>query len=279
MTPALSTFAIFAFAILAGIIGSMLGLGGGIVIVPALTLLFGYDIRTAVAASAVAVIATSTGAAVAYLRDRITNTRIAMLLEVGTTAGALSGALFAAFVSPRVVFLLFALLMAYSAYSMFRARKAELPHGVVPDRLSERLRLKGAYYDQALERTVEYESTGTLPGLALMYLSGALAGLLGIGGGAFKVLAMDQIMKLPIKVSTATSNFMIGVTAAASASVYFVRGDVQPLIAGPVALGVLAGAMLGARLMVRLKGSTMRLLFIPVLVYIALQMGYKGLTM
>jgi uncharacterized membrane protein YfcA len=276
LTPAMSTFAIFTISIVAGIIGSMLGLGGGIIIVPALTLLFGYEIRTAVAASAVAVIATSTGAAVAYLRDHLTNSRIAMLLEVGTTAGALSGALAAAVLPARVIFILFALLMGYSAWSQFRARKTELPEGVVPDKLSERLRLKGTYYDKALGRTISYQATGTLPGIFLMYLSGALAGLLGIGGGAFKVLAMDQVMKLPIKVSTATSNFMIGVTAAASASVYFVRGDVQPLVAGPVALGVLAGALIGARLMVKLKGSTIRLLFIPVLVYIAIQMGYKG---
>lgn len=279
MTPVLSILAIFAVAVLAGLVGSLLGLGGGIIIVPALTLLFGYDIRTAVAASAVAVIATSTGAAVAYLRDRITNTRIAMLLEVGTTAGALSGALIAGLVAPQYLFLLFGLLMFYSAYSMFRARKTELPEGVVPDRLSERLRLRGSYYDQALGRTVRYEATGTLTGLGLMYLSGSLAGLLGIGGGAFKVLAMDQVMKLPIKVSTATSNFMIGVTAAASASVYFVRGDVDPMVAGPVALGVLAGAMFGARWMVKLKGSTIRRLFIPVLIYIAAQMTWKGVTM
>lgn len=278
MTPILSTFTIFGVAILAGIVGSVLGLGGGIIIVPALTLLFGYEIRTAVAASAVAVIATSTGAAVAYLRDRITNTRIAMLLEVGTTAGALSGALIAGLVPGKFIFLLFGLLMGYSAYSMFQARKTELPVGVVPDQLSERLRLRGSYYDQALGQTISYTATGTLPGLGLMYLSGALAGLLGIGGGAFKVLAMDQIMRLPIKVSTATSNFMIGVTAAAGASVYFVRGDVEPLVAGPVALGVLVGAMIGARLMVKLKGSTLRLLFIPVLVVIAVQMAWKGVT-
>lgn len=279
MSPILTTFAIFAVSIVAGLVGSMLGLGGGIIIVPALTLLFGYDILTAVAASAVAVIATSTGAAVAYLRDHITNTRIAMLLEVGTTTGALSGALIAGLVPARVVFLLFGLLMGYSAWSMFRARKHELPQDVVPDRLSQRLSLNGVYYDKALDRSVEYQATGTLPGLFLMYLSGAAAGLLGIGGGAFKVLAMDQVMHLPIKVSTATSNFMIGVTAAASASVYFVRGDVQPLIAGPVALGVLAGAILGARLMVKLKGTTLRLLFIPALVYVAIQMVWKGVTL
>ncbi len=279
MTPALLTLSIFLIAILAGLVGSVLGLGGGIIVVPALTLLFGFEIRTAVAASAVAVIATSTGAAVAYLRDHITNTRIAMLLEVGTTLGALSGALVAGLLPAQYLFLLFGLLMAYSAWSMFRARKTELPEGVQPDRLSQQLHLSGSYYDQALERQVSYEATGTLPGLLLMYISGALAGLLGIGGGAFKVLAMDQIMRLPIKVSTATSNFMIGVTAAAGATVYFVRGDVEPLVAGPVALGVLLGAMAGARLMVKLKGSTLRKLFIPVLVYIALQMAWKGVSL
>jgi len=256
----------------------MLGLGGGLIIVPALTLLFGYEIRTAVAASAVAIIATSTGAAVAYLRDRITNTRVAMLLEVGSVTGALSGALIAGVIPSQAVFFLFGLLMAYSAWSMFRARKSELPEGVVPDRLSEMLGLRGSYYDQALGRTVEYQATGTLPGLGIMYISGAAAGLLGVGGGIFKVLAMDQIMRLPIKVSTATSNFMIGVTAAAGASVYFVRGDVEPLVAGPVALGVLLGALIGARVMVRLKGSTLRLLFVPLLAYVALQMIWKGVA-
>lgn len=278
MNPILQTLSILGTSLVAGLVGSMLGLGGGIIIVPALTLLFGYDFRTAVAASAVAIIATSTGATVAYLRDHITNTRIAMFLEIGSTLGALSGAFIAGYLPTRFLFLLFALLMAYSAYSMFRARKTELPEGVVPDRLSQRLRLSGSYYDKALGRTVAYQATGTLPGLFLMYVSGALAGLLGVGGGAFKVPAMDIVMRLPIKVSTATSNFMIGVTAAASASVYFVRGDVEPLVAGPVALGVLGGALLGSRLMVKLKGSTLRLLFIPLLVYVAFQMAWKGVT-
>ncbi|MBY6278146.1 MAG: sulfite exporter TauE/SafE family protein [Symbiobacterium thermophilum] len=278
MTPVALTLAILLTSVLAGLVGSMLGLGGGIIIVPALTLFFGYDFRTAVAASAVAIIATSTGAAVAYLRDHITNTRIAMFLEIGSTLGALSGAFIAGYVPARFLFLLFAALMAYSAFSMFRARKSELREDVVPDRLSERLQLRGAYYDKALGRTISYRATGALPGLLLMYVSGAFAGLLGVGGGTFKVPAMDIVMKLPIKVSTATSNFMIGVTAAASAAVYFVRGDVQPLVAGPVALGVLCGALLGSRLMVRMKGSTLRLLFVPLLVYVAVQMAWKGVT-
>jgi uncharacterized membrane protein YfcA len=274
----LDTLTLFVIAIFAGAIGAILGLGGGIIIVPVLTLFFGVEIHTAVAASAVSVIATSTGAAVAYLKDRLTNSRIAMLLQVGTTTGALTGALVAGWLYPQYLYLLFGLLMAYSALAMYRARRTELPEGVVSDRLSKRLRLQGDYYDQSLGKMVHYEVARVLPGLGLMYASGALAGLLGIGGGSFKVLAMDQVMRLPIKVSTATSNFMIGVTAAASSAVYFVRGDVEPLIAGPVALGVLGGALIGTRVMVRLKGSTIRALFVPVLLVIAIQMIYKGVT-
>jgi uncharacterized membrane protein YfcA len=274
---ATSTLTLFLISVVAGVLGSLLGLGGGIIIVPALTLLFGYDIRTAVAASTVSIIATSTGAAVAYLQDRLTNTRVAMWLEMGTASGAMTGAVLAGLVSAKFLFFLFALLMLYSAYNMYQVRKSELPAGVQPDALSSRLRLAGAYHDQVLDRTVEYQVTNTKTGLILMFFSGAAAGLLGIGAGVFKVLAMDQVMKMPIKASTATSNFMIGVTAAASSVVYFVRGDVKPLVAGPVALGVLAGALVGTRIMVRLKGTTLRKIFIPVLLAVAVQMLWKGL--
>lgn len=271
-----STVLMFAISILAGCVGAMLGLGGGIIIVPALTLIFGVDIHYAVAASAVSIIATSTGASVAFLKDRLTNTRVAMLLQVGTTVGALTGALVAAAMEPRLLYVLFGLLMSYSAVSMYRARKSELPEGVEADALAQRLRLAGAYYDQALGREVDYHVTRTLPGFSLMYVSGALAGMLGIGGGAFKVLAMDQVMRMPIKVSTATSNFMIGVTACASSLIYFLQGQVQPAIAGPVALGVLGGSLIGTRLMVRMKGTTLRTIFVPVLVIVAVQMIWKG---
>lgn len=279
MGTGVAALLIFAVSVVAGVAGALLGLGGGIIVVPALALLFGTGIRQAVAASAVSVIATSTGAAIAYLRDRLTNTRVAMFLEVGTTTGALTGALLAGWLDTRYLFILFGLLLAYSALGMYRARRSELPGPVRPDRLAQRLRLAGAYYDPALGRTVEYAVARSLPGLVLMYFSGLVAGLLGIGAGAFKVLAMDQVMRLPIKVSTATSNFMIGVTAAASAAVYFARGDVDPAIAGPVALGVLCGALLGTRIMVRLRGSTIRTLFVPVLVVLAAQMIWKGVTL
>lgn len=261
---------------MAGVVGSILGLGGGIIIVPSLSLLFGMPMRLAVAASTVSIIATSTGAAVAYLRDRLTNTRVAMWLEMGTATGALSGALLAGYLDQRVLSILFGLLLCYSGYNMFRTRKAELPGEVVPDSLSKKLNLAGSYYDRMLGRRVEYQVTRTVPGLIIMYFSGIAAGLLGIGAGIFKVTAMDQVMGMPFKASTATSNFMIGVTAASGAVVYFARGDVKPLVAGPVVLGVLAGAVLGARLMMRMKTSTIRKLFIPLMVYTAIEMIYRG---
>lgn len=243
---------------------------------PALTLLFGVPMRTAVAASTVSIIATSTGAAVAFLHDRLTNTRVAMWLEMGTSTGALTGALIAGYLDQRILFILFGALLAYSGYNMFKARKAELPAEVVPDRVSRKLNLAGSYYDRLLGKRVEYQVTGTIPALIVMYFSGAAAGLLGIGAGIFKVPAMDQIMRMPFKASTATSNFMIGVTAVSGAVVYFARGDVKPLVAGPVVLGVLLGAIWGAKLMVRLKTSTIRKLFIPLIIYTAIEMIYRG---
>jgi uncharacterized membrane protein YfcA len=275
----LHVLGIFLIAVVAGIIGSILGLGGGIIVVPALTLLYGYEPRLAVAASAVSVIATSSGAAISYLKERVTNTRIGMLLEVATTLGALTGAMVAGYLPAKALFLIFALLMLYSAWNMFQARKQELPGSVTPDHLSQKLRLEGVYYDQSLGREVHYQVARTVPAFGVMYLSGGLSALLGIGGGMFKVLAMDQIMKLPYKVSTATSNFMIGVTAATSATVYLIRGDVDPTLATPVALGVLAGAQIGAKLMLKMKVRTMRLLFVPVLLYVAVQMAVKGLNL
>lgn len=272
-----TTIEIFCIAIGAGIVGSILGLGGGIIIVPTLTLLFGVPMRTAVAASTISIIATSTGAAVAFLHDRLTNTRVAMWLEMGTSTGALTGALLAGFLDQRFLFILFGALLAYSGYNMFKTRKAELPGEVEPDRVSRKLNLGGSYYDRLLGRRVEYQVTGTIPGLIIMYFSGAAAGLLGIGAGIFKVSAMDQVMHMPFKASTATSNFMIGVTAASGAVVYFARGDVKPLVAGPVVLGVLLGAVMGARLMVRMKTSTIRKFFIPLIIYTAIEMIYRGI--
>jgi len=195
---------------------------------------------------------------------------------MGTATGALSGALIAGFINQRLLYVMFGLLLAYSTVNMFKARTSELPTGVVPDALSKRLRLNGSYYDKALGHRVDYQVTRTVPGLIIMVFSGAAAGLLGIGAGIFKVPAMDQVMGMPFKASTATSNFMIGVTAASGAVVYFARGDVKPLVAGPVVLGVLLGAVVGGKLMVRLKANRIRLGFIPLIAYTAIEMIYRG---
>ncbi|MDI7276435.1 MAG: sulfite exporter TauE/SafE family protein [Anaerolineae bacterium] len=261
----------------AGLLGALLGLGGGVILVPVLTLLLGVDIRYAIAASIVSVIATSSGAAAAYVRDGITNMRIGMFLETGTTAGAVTGALVGGVLTGRVLYVLFAVIIAYCAYAMFRKRGEEAPRATRGDALAGRLRLGGAYYDAALGRTVEYHATNTLPVLGLTYVAGMVSGLLGIGGGPLKVPAMDIAMRLPIKVSTATSNFMIGVTAAASAAIYFMRGQVHPAVAAPVAVGVLGGAVAGARLMGRVRGQFIRLLFSGLLAILAVQMLLKGL--
>lgn len=267
---------ILLISVVAGFLGSLLGLGGGIIITPALTLLMGIDIKYAIGASIVSVIATSSGSAIAYLRDKITNVRIGMFLEIATTTGALTGAFLAGFLSTKLLYLIFGLLLLYSAINMFRKRNQELPKDIVPHPLAEKLKLNGAYYDHSLSREVSYNVSGIYGGFGMMYAAGIISGLLGIGSGIFKVMAMDSFMKLPMKVSTATSNFMIGVTAAASAGVYLSRGNIDPKIAAPVALGVLLGASIGTRVMQRLKSKTLRLIFIPVLLYISIQMIVKG---
>ena len=272
-------FAILLMSLAAGVGGAILGLGGGIIIVPALTLLLHLPIRYAIGASIVAVIATSSGAAAAYIRDRLTNLRIGIALEVMTTLGALTGASVAGWVSPRWLYIVFGLLLAYSAFALLGRLQMELPGEVPYDPLAARLRFTGEYYDQALGQRVPYTATGVIPGGAMMYLAGIFSGLLGIGSGLFKVLAMDVAMRLPMKVSTSTSNFMIGVTAAASAGVYFARGDVHPLVAAPVALGVLSGAWLGSRIMGQLRNTTIRKLFIPVLALVAVGMIVRGIQL
>ena len=276
VTPLTFTLVAFALSVGAGVLGSLLGLGGGIVVVPALTLLLHVDIRFAIGASIVSVIATSSGAAAAYVREGMTNLRVAMFLELGSTAGALSGAYLAGILPVRTLYLVFGVVMGYSALAMFRNRHRQLAAVVPADPLADRLRLHSSYTDDALGHEVEYRVTGSKLGLALMYVAGLTSGLLGIGSGALKVPAMDLAMRLPIKVSTATSNFMIGVTAAASAGVYFARGDVDPFVAGPVAMGVLIGALAGSRLLGRLRSSVIRTVFVVVLLWVSLQMLLKG---
>jgi uncharacterized membrane protein YfcA len=268
---------ILIFSVIAGIFGALLGLGGGIIVIPALTLLLGVDIRYAIGASIVSVIATSSGAAIAYVRDNITNLRIGMFLEIATTLGAITGAYIAGLISSKYLYIIFGLVLLYSALAMLKKRKEEIPQNVTSHPLAKKLNLEGSYFDKVLNKEIKYKVAGVYEAFSTMYLAGILSGLLGIGSGAFKVLAMDLFMKLPMKVSTATSNFMIGVTAAASAGVYLMRGTINPEIAGPVAIGVLIGATLGTKIMERLKNTTIRKIFIPVLIYISLQMLLKGL--
>lgn len=268
---------IFSVSILAGVMGALLGLGGGIIIIPALTLLLGVDIRYAIGASVVSVIATSSGAAATYIRDRITNVRIGMFLEMATTTGAILGAYLAGLIHTRYLYFIFALVLGYSTLALFRRRNVELASEATPHPLAWKFKLFGSYYDSALQQEVNYTSSGVPAGFVVMLGAGILSGLLGIGSGVFKVLAMDMFMKLPMKVSTATSNFMIGVTAAASAGIYFSRGYINPAITGPVALGVVLGTTVGTHLMVRLRNATLRKIFLPVLLYISLEMLLKGI--
>ncbi len=276
MTPLSFTLITFAISIGAGVLGSLLGLGGGIIVVPALTLLMKIDIRYAIGASIVSVIATSSGAAAAYVRERMTNLRVAMFLEIATTTGALTGAFLAGVIGGRWLYIIFGVMLGYSALAMFRKSHEMAGMQVPPDRLADRLRLHDSYYDQARGREIEYRVTHTPLGFGLMYIAGVVSGLLGIGSGALKVPAMDLAMRLPIKVSTATSNFMIGVTAAASAGVYFARGDIDPFVAAPVAAGVLLGASGGSLLLGRIDSRWIRAVFVIVLLGIALQMLWKG---
>ncbi len=265
-------------SIIAGVIGSLVGLGGGVVVVPVLTLLFHVDIRLAIGASIVSVIATSSGAAAAYVRERMTNLRAGMFLELATTTGAVTGAYLTTLLPPRALFVFFGVVLAYSGIAMYRKRHAVAPLEVSTDRISNSLNLHGSYYDEAEGREIAYRVTGTKPGLAMMYVAGMVSALLGIGSGALKVPAMDLAMHMPMKVSTATSNFMIGVTAAASAGVYFARGQINPIIAAPVAIGVLAGALVGSKMLGRIESKSIRIVFIVVLAVIAIEMFQRGIT-
>lgn len=279
MSPLEFTVAITGISFFAGLIGSLVGVGGGIVVVPALTLLFGVDIRHAVAASIVCVIATSAGAGASYVRERVTNLRLGMLLEIATVLGALSGAFLTIFLPGNRLFLLFSCVMAYTAWSMLSIRKpGKTPAPAKPDVWADTLRLHASYYDKAQHAEITYRVSRTRTGMAVSYFAGIVSALLGVGGGVFKVPVMNLAMGLPIKVCSATSNFMIGVTAATSAAVYFVRGEINPFIVAPAAIGVLIGAKAGARLMGHLPAKTIRVAFVVVLAVSAVQMFLKGLA-
>jgi uncharacterized membrane protein YfcA len=261
----------------AGFIGALTGLGGGVVLVPLLTLLLGVSIAYASGASLIATIATSSAAGGVYIRDRITNVKIGMSLEIATTLGAIIGALIAGLIYAAgldsIVYIVFGLALLSSIYLMVRKRSRRK---VAQDSTTKRLQLTGEYTDAATGRTVRYYGARWWAGEAVMLMAGVLSGLLGIGSGALKVLGMDWVMNLPTKVSTATSNFMIGVTAAAGSVIFWELGYVQPFLAGTTAIGVLAGAVLGSVVFERLASGRVRLLFIFVLVALAAEMLLRG---
>ncbi len=274
MTVAEFTPIVFGSAFLAGFIGSLTGLGGGVVMTPVLTLFLGVEIRYAIGASLVSVIATSSGAAAAYVKDGLSNIRIGMFLEIATTLGAVFGAFLGTHIPTSYLSIIFGLILLQAAWQTSREHHESGPSGPA-DPIAQRLKLNGAY--RTKEGTVSYLVHRVKTGFALMFGAGTLSGLLGIGSGSLKVIAMDQAMQVPFKVSTATSNFMIGVTAAASASVYLSRGYVDPSIAMPVMLGVLAGSMTGARLLPQLSVPFLRKVFAVVVGVIAVQMIIDGL--
>ena len=275
LTVVALTALLFGGALLAGFLGALTGLGGGVVIVPLLTLGFGVDIRYAIGASLVSVIATSSGAASAYVREGYSNIRIGMLLEIATTIGALVGAYLGGILSPSVIAIIFGLALIYSAYLSVRPRHEHVATHT-SDPLAVKLRLPSRY--PVGTEMVEYGVHHVGTGFGLMGIAGVLSGLLGIGSGAVKVLAMDHAMQLPFKVSTTTSNFMIGVTAAASAGVYLHRGYIDPLLAMPVVLGVLVGSLAGAKLLGRWSPRVLRLVFSAVIFLLALEMIFNGAT-
>jgi uncharacterized protein len=268
--------AIVAIAsVLAGLLGALTGLGGGAVVVSLLTLELGVDIRYAIGASLVSTIATSSGAAIAYVREGYSNIRVGMFLEVATTFGAITGVLIAAKTPTRAIAIIFGVVLLVSTYLSnrpHRTQSVDLPI----DPLAARLKLDGSYPTPQGEQS--YHVQHVPGGFAVMLVAGALSGLLGIGSGSLKVLAMDRVMQLPFKVSTTTSNFMIGVTAAASAGIYFSRGYIDPGLCLPVMLGVLVGAWGGAKVLARAKVTALRIVFSLVLLALGIQMIYNGIT-
>ncbi len=259
----------------AGFLGSLTGLGGGVVIVPLLTLVFGVDIRYAIGASLVSVIATSSGAAAAYVKEGYSNIRVAMFLEIATTVGALAGALLAHVIPTEAISVIFGLVLIQSAYLSTRPRR-EPPPAARPGAWAARLRLDSSFPTPEGPRAYHVERVPL--GFGLMGIAGVLSGLLGIGSGAMKVVAMDRAMRLPFKVSTTTSNFMIGVTAAASAGIYLSRGYIEPGLAMPVMLGVLTGSLLGARRLAGAKTRALRIVFGAVVGVLAVEMIYNGFS-
>lgn len=274
MTVLTFTLILICAAFLAGLLGSLTGLGGGVVVIPILTLCFHVDFHYAIGAALVASIATSSGSASAYVKEGITNIRLGMFLEIATTLGAVGGAFIALWMPTNIIAVIFGCVLMFTA--LMQQRRSADHSGVVGSNLARKLKLYGTYPTE--EGVKSYQLTHVCGGFSIMLSAGVLSGLLGIGSGVLKVLAMDAAMKVPFKVSTTTSNFMIGVTAVASAVVYIQRGYIEPGIAFPIMVGVLAGALTGARLLKRLNVKVLRQIFACAIVLVAINMIYDGIT-
>ena len=275
MSVLLFTIIVLIGAFLAGLLGSLTGLGGGVVIIPLLTLVLGVDLHYAIGASIISVIATSSGSAAAYVKEGITNIRIGMFLEIATTISAIFGAIITIYINPSYIAVIFGIILLFSAAMMIR-KKVDRSDNDTSGKLAVWLKLNGTY--PTADGLQKYAVHNVIGGFMMMFVAGIISGLLGIGSGALKVIAMDNIMRIPFKVSTTTSNFMMGVTAAASAVVYFHRGQIDPGIAMPVTIGVLLGSTLGAKILIRSKPEKLKVVFAIVVTFLALQMIYNGLS-
>ena len=273
MTILIFTLLLLAGAFVAGLLGSLTGLGGGVVLIPLLTLVFKVDIHYSIGTSLISVIATSSGAAAAYVKEGITNMRLGMFLELATTIGAVTGAFLAAYISTSIIAIIFGIILILSAITSLMKKEdpIETNHKSV---LAKKLKLNSSFPTASGEQFYSVKNVGG--GFLMMNIAGIISGLLGIGSGALKVIAMDNIMRIPFKVSTTTSNFMIGVTAAASAGIYLKRGYIDPGLSMPVVLGVLLGAFLGSKILFRVKSSALRILFAIVIFVLAFEMIYNG---
>ncbi|MBL1220152.1 sulfite exporter TauE/SafE family protein [Chryseobacterium sp. L7] len=266
---------LFLGAVSAGLLGSLTGLGGGVIIIPLLTLGFGVPMHYAIGASLISVIGTSSGAAVAFVKEGFTNMRIGMFLEIGTTAGAIMGALVSGMLNPNTIGIIFASILLLTVILNLKG-KPDHQEPLIKGSLEEKLKLYGTFPDKGVLKS--YSARNTVPGFLMMMFAGAMSGLLGIGSGALKVLAMDNMMKLPFKVSTTTSNFMIGVTAVASALIYFQRGEIIPVIVAPVLIGVVVGSFIGSKTLMVSKTKKLKVFFAIVITILSVYMMYNGIT-
>lgn len=266
---------LFLGAISAGLLGSLTGLGGGVIIIPLLTLGFGVPMHYAIGASLISVIGTSSGAAVAFVKEGFTNMRVGMFLEIATTSGAIIGALVSGMLNPNTIGIIFASILLLTVILNLKG-KPDHQEPIIKGSLEEKLKLYGTFPDKGVVKS--YSARNTISGFLMMMFAGAMSGLLGIGSGALKVLAMDNMMKLPFKVSTTTSNFMIGVTAVASALIYFQRGEIIPVIVAPVLIGVVVGSFIGSKTLMVSKTKKLKVFFAIVITILSVYMMYNGIN-